>query len=308
LRISINRWPLRKSGDRKQPNGSQFAQFPTSIVLEVTRELIIEPGTAGRGYWSDLWQYRDLFQALAWRDISVRYKQTVIGVAWALIRPLLTMVVFTVVFGKLLKAPTDGSTPYALMVYVGMLPWAFFSSSVTDAANCLIGNANLISKIYFPRLIIPAASIIVALFDFLISFVLLIAVMVWYRVVPGWQVVLLPIFVVLALALSLGLGAWVTALNVKYRDFRYVLPFAVQLGLYISPVGFSTSIVPDQWRLLYSINPMVGIIDGFRWCLLGGKTQLDVPGLSLSVLISIFLLAFGVHQFRRIEDSLADLI
>ena len=238
------------------------------------QELIIKPAASERHYWHDLWNYRELFQVLARRDISVRYKQTVIGVAWALIRPLLTMVVFTVVFGKLAKLPSDGSAPYALMVFAGMLPWTFFSGSVTDAANSLIGNANLISKVYFPRLIIPAATVIVALFDLLISFALLIALMAWYRFMPGWQILLLPIFVLLAFTLSFGLGVWITALNVKYRDFRYVIPFIVQLGLYISPVGFSTSIIPEQWRLVYSLNPMVGIIDGFRWCLLGGQTQI----------------------------------
>jgi len=274
----------------------------------MTRELIIEPGRASRGYWSDLWQYRELFQVLAWRDISVRYKQTVIGVAWALIRPFLTMVVFTIVFGRLAKLPSDGSTPYALMVYAGMLPWTFFSSSVTDAAGSLVGNANLIGKVYFPRLIIPAATVIVALFDLLIGFVLLIALMAWYRFMPGWQILLLPIFVVEVFTASCGIGLWITALNVKYRDFRYVIPFIVQLGLYISPVGFSTSIIPQQWRLLYSLNPMVGIIDGFRWCLLGGRAQIYPASLALSIAVSVALLALGIRQFRRMESSFADLI
>jgi lipopolysaccharide transport system permease protein len=278
------------------------------IGNDMTRELVIESGRAGRGYWSDLWQYRELFQVLAWRDISVRYKQTVIGVAWALVRPFLTMVTFTVVFGRLAKLPSDGAAPYALMVYAGMLPWTFFSSSVTDAANSLIGSANLISKVYFPRLIIPAAAVVVALFDLLIGFGLLVALMAWYRFVPGWQIVLLPGFVFLAFVASLGLGIWITALNVKYRDFRYVIPFIVQLGLYVSPVGFSTSIVPERWRLLYSLNPMVGIIDGFRWCLLGGEAPLDPASIWLSVIVSIALLAFGLRQFRRMEASFADLI
>jgi lipopolysaccharide transport system permease protein len=272
------------------------------------RELIIEPGSSSRSYWSDLWQYRELFHVLAWRDISVRYKQTVIGIAWALIRPFLTMVVFTIVFGRLAKLPSDGSAPYALMVYAGMLPWTFFSGSVTDASNSLIGNANLISKVYFPRLIIPAATVVVALFDLLIGFVLLIGLMAWYRFMPGWQIVLLPLFIALAFAASCGLGLWVTALNVKYRDFRYVVPFIVQLGLYISPVGFSSSIVPDAWRPLYSLNPMVGIIDGFRWCLLGGETQIHPSSLALSVAISFGLLALGIRKFRRMENSFADLI
>jgi lipopolysaccharide transport system permease protein len=271
-------------------------------------ELIIEHGRAERHYWRDLWQYRELFRVLAWRDISVRYKQTVIGVAWALIRPFLTVVVFTVVFGRLAKLPSDGSAPYMLMVYAGVLPWTFFSGSVAEASSSLVGNANLISKVYFPRLIIPAAAVIVGLFDTLISFCLLIVLMVWYRFAPGWQVALLPGFVLLAFTASLGLGVWITALNVKYRDFRYVIPFIIQLGLYVSPVGFSSTIVPRQWQLLYSLNPMVGIIDGFRWCLLGGEARLDPASAGLSVLISIGLLAFGIRQFRRMESSFADLI
>ena len=272
------------------------------------QELIIEPAAIERHYWRDLWRYRELFYVLAWRDVAVRYKQTVIGVAWALIRPFLTMVVFTIVFGKLAKLPTDGSAPYALMVFAGMLPWTFFSGAVTDAAASLLSNANLISKIYFPRLIIPAATVIVALFDFLIGFMVLIALMIWYRFMPGWQILLLPFFVVLAFMASLGLGVWVTALNIKYRDFRYVIPFIVQLGLYISPIGFSTSIIPEQWRLAYSINPMVGIIDGFRWCLLGGQTQIYQPSLWLSIAMSTAMLVLGVRQFRRMENSFADLI
>ena len=208
------------------------------------RETIIEPGRAERHYWRDLWQYRELFQVLAWRDISVRYKQTVIGAAWALIRPFVTMVVFTIVFGRLAKLPSDGAAPYALMVFAGMLPWSFFATALADASNSLIGNANLISKVYFPRLIVPIAAVMVALVDFLISFAILVGLMIWYQFMPGWQVLLLPVFTAIAFIASLGIGLWITALNVKYRDFRYVIPFIVQLGLYVSPVGFSSSIVP----------------------------------------------------------------
>ena len=271
-------------------------------------ELIIEPGSADRGYWRDLWRSRELLQLLAWRDVAVRYKQTVIGAAWALIRPLLTMVVFTVVFGRLAKLPSDGAAPYALMVYAGLLPWTFFSTAVTDAANSLIGNANLISKVYFPRLVVPAAAVAVALFDFVISFVVLAALMVWYRFFPGWQLLLLPGFVTLAFVASFGLGVWLAALNVSYRDFRYVIPFVVQLGLYISPVGFSSSIIPAPWRLLYSVNPLVGIIDGFRWCLLGGQSELYLPGLWLSVAVTVLFAWLGVRRFRRTEKTFADLI
>ena len=274
----------------------------------MTYELIIEPGRTERRYWHDLWQYRELFRVLAWRDISVRYKQTVIGAAWALIRPFLTMVVFTVIFGKLAKLPSDGTTPYALMVFAGMLPWSFFSTALADASNSLIGNANLISKVYFPRLIVPIAAVMVALVDLLFSFAILVGLMVWYRFMPGPQILLLPVFVAIAFMVSLGIGVWITALNVKYRDFRYVIPFIVQLGLYVSPVGFSSSIVPAQWRLVYSLNPMVGVIDGFRWCLLGGESRFYWPSLGLSLAVTAFLVWLGIRRFRKMEKSFADLI
>jgi len=230
------------------------------------------------------------------------------GAAWALIRPFLTMVVFTVIFGKLAGLPSDGATPYALMVFAGLLPWSFFATALTDTSNSLIGNANLISKVYFPRLIVPIAAVMVAFVDFLISFAILVALMVWYQFVPGWQVLLLPVFAGIAFMASLGVGVWITALNVKYRDFRYIIPFIVQLGLYVSPVGFSSSIVPDQWRLVYSLNPMVGVIDGFRWCLLGGDTRLYWPGLVLSLAVTGFFLWLGIRQFRKMENHFADLI
>ena len=292
------------------------AVMPTRDANQVLRkevfghdqELVIEPGRSERRYWRDLWQYRELFQILAWRDISVRYKQTVIGAAWALIRPFLTMVVFTVVFGKLAKLPSDGKAPYALMVFAAMLPWGFFATAVADASNSLIGNANLISKVYFPRLIVPIAAVMVAFVDFVISFAILVALMVWYQFMPGWQIVLLPAFAGIAFMASLGIGVWITALNVKYRDFRYVIPFIVQLGVYVSPVGFSSSIVPDQWRLVYSLNPMVGVIDGFRWCLLGGESQLYWPAFWLSLGVTGLFLWFGTRQFRKMEKSFADLI
>jgi lipopolysaccharide transport system permease protein len=277
-------------------------------VFPRERELIIEPGRAERHYWRDLWQYRELFRVLAWRDISVRYKQTVIGAAWALIRPFLTMVVFTVIFGKLAGLPSDGAAPYALMVFAGLLPWSFFATALSDASNSLIGNAHLISKVYFPRLIVPIAAVMVAFVDFLIGFAILVTLMVWYQFMPGWQVLLLPVFAGIAFMASLGVGVWITALNVKYRDFRYVIPFIVQLGLYVSPVGFSSSIVPDQWRLAYSLNPMVGVIDGFRWCLLGGDSRLYWPGLGLSLAVTVFFLWLGLRQFRKMEKSFADLI
>jgi lipopolysaccharide transport system permease protein len=269
---------------------------------------ILEPGRAEKNYWRDLWHYRELFQVLAWRDVSVRYKQTVIGVAWALIRPFLTMVVFTVIFGKVAKLPTEGTAPYALMVFAGMLPWTFFATALSEASGSLINNANLISKVYFPRLIVPTATVVVAFIDFLISFVILVGMMVWYQFLPGWQVFLLPVFVVLAFFASLGPGLWITALNVKYRDFRYVIPFIVQFGLYVSPVGFSSSVIPEQWRLLYALNPMVGVIDGFRWCLLGGHVPIDWQAFGMSLAVTVFFVWLGIRKFRATEKSFADLI
>ncbi|HUC09246.1 MAG TPA: ABC transporter permease [Stellaceae bacterium] len=270
--------------------------------------IVIEPGRQELNYWRDLWRYRELFYVLAWRDVAVRYKQTVIGAAWAIIRPFLTMVVFTVIFGRIAKLPSDGGAPYSLMVFAGMLPWTFFSTSLSDAANSLIGNSNLISKVYFPRLIVPTATVVVAFVDFLVAFLILVGMMVWYRFVPGWQIAFLPLFVLFAAITSIGPALWVTALNVKYRDFRYVIPFVMQLGLYVSPVGFSSTIVPEQWRLLYSLNPMVGIIEGFRWCLLGGEGGLSLASLAASAVVTAFFLWFGIRRFRKTEASFADLI
>jgi len=270
--------------------------------------LVIEPGRTEKNYWADLWRYRELFIILAWRDVSVRYKQTIIGVLWALIRPLLTMVVFTVIFGRIAKLPSDGQAPYALMVFAAMLPWTLFANALSEASNSLINNANLIGKVYFPRLIIPAATLVTAFIDFLISFVILLGMMIWYRFLPGWEILYLPFFIILALLASLGPGLWITALNVKYRDFRYVIPFVVQFGLYVSPVGFSSNVIPEQWRLLYSLNPMVGVIDGFRWCLLGGNSPLYLPGFLLSLIIIAVFLYLGITRFRKTEKTFADLI
>lgn len=270
--------------------------------------LIIEAGRTEKNYWADLWRYRDLFLVLAWRDVSVRYKQTIIGIFWAIIRPFLTMVVFTVIFGGIARLPSDGSTPYPLLVFAAMLPWSLFSNALSESSNSLIGNANLISKVYFPRLIIPVATLVTALIDFLISFIILSGIMVCYHFVPPWQILLLPVFIVLALLSCLGPGLWITALNVKYRDFRYIIPFVVQFGLYISPVGFSSKIVPEQWRLLYNLNPMVGVIDGFRWCILGNESPIYMPGFLLSLAITTLFLILGISQFRKLERTFADLI
>lgn len=271
-------------------------------------KIIIEPGRTEKNYWGDLWHYRELFLILAWRDISIRYKQTIIGILWALLRPFLTMIVFTVIFSRIAKLPSDGGAPYALMVFAAMLPWSLFSSSLTESSNSLIANTNLISKVYFPRLIMPAATLITAFIDFLISFTILIGMMVYYQFAPGWNMLLLPFFIILALLASLGPGLWITALNVKYRDFRYVIPFVVQFGLYVSPVGFSSKVVPEQWRLFYSLNPMVGVIDGFRWCILGGDSPIYLPGFLLSLVVIVFFLWLGVTRFRNTEKTFADLI
>ena len=273
---------------------------------EKEQTLILEAGRAEKNYWSDLWRYRELFAILAWRDISVRYKQTVIGVVWALLRPFLAMVVFTVIFGRVAGLPSDGDTPYALLVFAAMLPWSLFSTALSEASNSLVSNANLISKVYFPRLVVPTAAVVTAFVDFLISFGLLTAMMIWYRYWPPVQVLLLPLFMLWALLASLGPGLWMTALNVKYRDFRYIIPFIVQFGLYLSPVGFSSSVVPVEWRLLYSINPVVGVIDGFRWCLLG--SPLYWPGIWMSLGVTLFFLWLGISRFRKMERSFADLV
>ncbi len=272
-----------------------------------TKELIIEAGRTESQYWKDLWRYRELFYFLAWRDILVRYKQTVIGIAWALIRPFLTMVVFTVVFGNLAKLPSGGA-PYPILVFAGMLPWQFFSTALSECSNSLITNANLISKVYFPRLIVPSSAVIVSFVDFMVSGMIMLGLMAWYNFVPSWRILTLPLFILIAFAASMGAGLWLAALNVKYRDFRYIVPFIVQFGLYISPVGFSSSIVPQQWRWLYSVNPMVGVIDGFRWAILGSNFNLYLPGFMLSVGLVALLFVSGVWYFRKVERTFADVI
>lgn len=271
-------------------------------------DLVIEAGRTERQYWRDVWRYRELFYFLAWRDILVRYKQTFIGIAWALIRPFLTMVVFTVVFGNLAKLPSEGNAPYPILVFAAMLPWQFFASSLSECSNSLISNANLLSKVYFPRLVVPTSAVVVSFVDFMISGMILLGLMAWFDFVPSWRIVTLPLFVLIAAAASMGVGLWMATLNVQYRDFRYVVPFMVQFGLYISPVGFSSSVVPEKWRLLYSLNPMVGVIDGFRWAILGNQSNLYWPGFWLSLLIVGFLLVTGILYFRRMERTFADVI
>ncbi len=272
------------------------------------RVLVLEAGRAERHYWRDLWHYRELFAILAWRDISVRYKQTVIGVAWAVIRPLLTLVIFTIIFGRLARLPSDGGVPYPVLVLAGMLPWFLFASILGEASNSLVANANLVGKVYFPRIIIPTSSAVVALVDFAINLLLLFCLMAWFGFWPNEQIVFLPLVVVFAIAASLGPALLMTALNVKYRDFRYIIPFFIQFGLYVSPVGFSSAVVPEAWRFWYSLNPIVGVIDAFRWCVLGGQSQIYLPGFIASFAVAAAVLWLGIAYLRRVERTFADLI
>ena len=275
------------------------------LVLMAT--LVIEPGRTGLRYWRDLWRYRELFYVLTWRDVSLRYKQTAIGVSWALLQPILTVAIFTIVFAGLAKMPSDG-IPYPLLVFGGMLPWQFFANALSSSGQSLVNNANLVSKVYFPRLIVPSSTIGASLVDFLVSFSLMLILMFCYHSVPSWRIILLPVFVLLAFATALGPGLLVTAMNVKYRDFRYLLPFIVQTGAYVSPVGFSSAVVPQQWRLLYSLNPLVGLIDGFRWTLFGERYSLYLPGFFVSLAVAAALLFLGIWYFRRTEGTFADII
>lgn len=267
-------------------------------------ELVIKPGQSEKNYWKDLWRFRELFYILSWRDIKVRYKQTVVGAAWSVIRPLLTTVIFTFVFTKVAGLKNPGTAPYSLMVYAGMLPWQFFSNALTESSNSLIGNTNLITKVYFPRMIIPASSVITSMVDFAISFGIMLVMMIIFQFAPPLQVLLLPFFIILAFLTAFGIGLYLTALNVKYRDFRYIIPFIVQFGLYVTPVGFSSSAIPETWRLVYSLNPMVGIIDGFRWCLLGDPIQWQ--GVYISFIVTGLFLWLGVSYFRKVEKTFAD--
>ena len=275
-------------------------------------EVFIEPGRAARNYWKDLWRYRELFYILSWRDLKVRYKQTIIGVVWSVLRPLLTMMIFTFVFGQIAKFEAPPGVKYPVLVFAGLLPWQFFAAGLTEASNSLIGNERLISKVYFPRMIIPAASVITSLVDFLISLGLMFVLLIWFSVVPSVNLIFLPLFIIMAFFASFGVGLWLTALNVKYRDFKHVVPFIVQLGLYISPVGFlsieASKIIPEKFRLLYYLNPMAGVIDGFRWCFFGDKTPLNWSGMFISLAVIIFFLLIGIRTFRKMERSFADLI
>ena len=278
-----------------------------SEAVRVRRTLVLEPGRAERHYWADLWHYRELFWMLAWRDIAVRYKQAAIGVLWAVVRPLLTTAIFTFVFGRIAHLSSNGA-PYPVFVFAGMLPWFLMSTILAEASNSLVVNAPLVGKIYFPRMIIPSAAAVVALVDFLINLVILFVMMLLFGVEWRWSLLALPAFVVLAVLATLGPALLLTALNVKYRDFRYIVPFIVQFGLYISPVGFSSGVVPQKWRLLYSLNPAVGVIDGFRWAILGGPNPLYLPGFWAGLIVVCLFLWLGIRYFQKTEKTFADLI
>ena len=275
-------------------------------------DVFIEPGRAEKNYWKDLWRYRELFYILSWRDLKVRYKQTVIGVVWSVLRPLLTMAIFTFIFKNVAKFEAPDGVSYPVLVFAGLLPWQFFAAGLTESSNSLIGNERLISKVYFPRMIIPAASVITSLVDFFISLVLMFGLMLLFRDVPTVNLIFLPVFILMAFFASFGIGLWLTALNVKYRDFKHVVPFLVQIGLYISPVGFTSykasEIIPEKFRLLYYLNPMAGVIDGFRWCFFGEKTPIDWNGMLLSAAVIVVFMLIGIRTFRRMEKSFADLI
>lgn len=270
-------------------------------------ETVIGSTSSTLTYWHDCWKFRELLVILVWRDLLVRYKQTIFGITWAIMRPFFTMVVFTVIFGRIANLPS-GNVPYPLLVFAGMLPWYFFATTFADAGNSIVGNAQMVSKVYFPRIIVPLSTILVGLADFGFSFLVLIGLAFWYQYVPGWQIVFLPLLILLMCAFTFAAGIWIAALNVRYRDFRYLVPFAVQLGTYVSPVGFSSSVVPEPWQWLYSINPMVGIIDGFRWCLLGGAAPFNAQALLMSVFFTLLLLVPGIWFFRRSENRFADVI
>ncbi len=270
-------------------------------------KLTIEAGKSNSNYFKDLWRYRELLYFLTWRDILIRYKQAIIGIAWSVLRPMLTILVFSIVFGKIAKLP-QGGIPYPILVITGLLPWQFFANAISESSLSLISNTNLITKIYFPRMLIPVSTIAVSFVDFVISFVILIGLMIWYGYFPGWEIILLPLFIVLAIIPAFGAGLWFSALNVKYRDFRYIVPFFVWFGLLISPVGYTSGIIENNWSLAYSLNPMVGVINGFRWSILGDGFYVNIEGFIISLLISVTLLISGILYFRKTERVFADII
>ncbi|HNZ70480.1 MAG TPA: ABC transporter permease [Candidatus Dojkabacteria bacterium] len=268
---------------------------------------VIEANKSGKYYWRDLWTYRELFIFLAWRDILVRYKQTIIGVAWSILRPVITMIVLTVIFGRLAGLPSE-NIPYPILVYSALLPWNFFANSFSEGSNSLIANSNMLSKIYFPRIIVPTSTIVVNIIDTAIAFLILFVLMIYYNYFPNINIIFMPLFFIIALVTTLGASYFISALNVKYRDFRFVVPFIVQFGLYISPVGFASTNIPENFRLLYYLNPMAGVIDGFRWSLLRTDQELFIPGIALAILMSLVIFTIGLSYFRKTEKEFADVI
>lgn len=285
---------------------------PISLAAPEDFDLWLEAGKAEKHYWLDLWRYRELFAILAWRDVAIRYKQTVAGAAWAIVQPFLSMVIMTVIFGKVAGLPSEGSAPYAIMVFAAMLPWQFFANSLSSSSQSLVGNSNLISKVYFPRMIIPTSAVVVACIDFLVSFVILIGLMIFYQFGPTWRMLTLPGFVLIGFVAALGPGLIITALNVRFRDVKFVIPFLVQFGMYVSPVAYSSDVIREKFGeklfMLYSLNPMVGVIDGFRWAILGGESRVHLPSFALSMALSLLLLVLGIWYFRRTERTFADVI
>jgi lipopolysaccharide transport system permease protein len=279
------------------------ANFGDTLLAKV----IIEAGRSERQYWRDLWRFRELMYFLAWRDVTVRYKQTFIGVAWALVRPLATMAVLVIVFGTVANLDSGG-VPYSLLVLSGMLAWQLFATGFSAASESLVTNVGLISKVYFPRLLVPVSSVAVSLVDFLITLPLLFILMAYYDHAPTWRLAFFPVFVILAVLASLAVGIWMSALNVKYRDFRHAIPFVLQFGVYISPVGFSLSAVPEQYRMWYALNPVVGLIEGFRWSLLGKADEMMPFAISVTVTAVALLLLGGIRHFRKTERTFADVI
>lgn len=290
---------------------------PTSIptVEDDDFDLWIEAGHAEKHYWLDLWRYRELFVILAWRDVAVRYKQTVAGTAWALVQPFLSMVIMTLIFGRVAGLPSMGNAPYAIMVFAALLPWQFFSNALSASGQSVVSNRDMISKVYFPRIIVPTASVLVSFVDFLVSLLILAAMMVWYQFPPGWNLLALPAFMFLAAISALGAGLVLTALTVQYRDFRFLVPFIVQFGMFVSPVGYNSAVIVEKlssemsWLYyVYCLNPLVFVIEGFRWCILGGEFRLLESPMLVSLAVSFLLLAAGIAYFRKTERSFADVI
>ncbi|MDF9392301.1 MULTISPECIES: ABC transporter permease [Methylococcus] len=270
-------------------------------------EIIIEAGKSERHYWRDVWRYRELFYFLAWRDILVRYKQTAIGLAWALVRPLFTIIVFTLIFGRLARLPSEGA-PYAALVLVGMIPWQFFASAVNEASLGLANKENIITKVYFPRIIIPISGVIVNLVELAVGLAMLAVLLAWQQVAVTLNILFLPLILLLALLLTFGCAVWVSALSVRFRDFRQIVPFALQMGLYISPIAYSAAIIPERWRAWYALNPFTGIIEGLRWSVFANSPTPPVQELAISLGMATLATASGIAYFRSIEKRFAELL